>query len=89
MKKFNFAITDNTTFTGKDALDFYSSALLGFKTSEALKLIPNVKSKIKLPSFNLGNILQSDDCSFSGSGEGTLAQKAFGIFKQINLFPFW
>lgn len=79
MKKFNFAITDNTTFYGKDALDFYSQALLGFKTAEFLKLVPNVKSKIKLPQFDLGNILQSDDCSFSGSGEGTLAQKSFEV----------
>lgn len=86
MKKFNFAITDNTTYTGKDALDFYSTALLSFPTAENLTLVPNVKSKIKLPSFDLGNILQSDDCSFSGTGEGTLAQKAFEVCDiKINL----
>ena len=86
MKKFNFAITDNTTFYGKDATDFFSQALLGFKTAEYLKLVPNAKSKIKLPQFDLGNILQSDDCSFSGAGEGTLSQKTFEVCDiKINL----
>lgn len=86
MKKFNFAITDNTTYTGKDALDFYSLALLGFRTGANLTLVPNVKSKIKLAKFDLGNLIQSDDCVFSGTGEGTLAQTAFEVcdFK-INL----
>ncbi len=79
MKKFNFAITDSTTYTGKDALDFYSKALLGFKTAANLTLVPNVKSKIKLAKFDLGNLIQADDCVFSGTGEGVLAQKSFEV----------
>lgn len=86
MEKIKFAITDNTTFYGNDAKTFYSNALFGFPTFEGLTLVPNVKSKIKLAKFNLGNILQSDDCTFSSSGEGTLAQKTFEVCDlKINL----
>ena len=86
MEKLNFAITDNTTYYGKDAKEFYSNALFGFPTFEGLTLVPNVKSKIKLAKFNLGNILQSDDCTFSATGEGTLSQKTFEVCDiKINL----
>ena len=78
-KDFKLSFTDNTTFYGKDAEGFYAQALLTGNSKEAFKLIPNVKSKIKLGELNIGNILQSADCSFSGSGEGTLAQKAFEV----------
>ena len=78
-KDFKLSFTDNTTFYGKDAEGFYAQALLTGNSKEAFKLIPNVKSKIKLGELNIGNILQSADCSFSGSGEGTLAQKSFEV----------
>lgn len=80
MKKFNFAITDNTVYTGKDAFDkFYSAALLSAPSISQVTLVPNVKSSIKLTKFDLGNILQAENCSFSGTGEGTLAQKSFEV----------
>lgn len=78
-KDFKLSFTDNTTFYGKDAEGFYAQALLTGDSKAAFKLIPNVKSKIKLGELNIGNILQSADCSFSGSGEGTLAQKSFEV----------
>lgn len=79
-------IVDNTVFTGRDAEGFYSSALLSGPSKSLLTLIPNVKSKIKLASFDLGNILQDADCSFSSSGEGTLDQKSFEVCPiKINL----
>lgn len=85
-KEFKFAITDNTVYTGKNAYDFYSNALLSFKSREGMTVVPNVKSKIKLADFNLGNIIQGFDCTFAGAGEGTLAQRSFEVcdFK-INL----
>ena len=85
-KRFEFSITDNTTYTGIDSFEFYSAALTGFPEAEYVTIVPNVKSKIKLPRFDLGNILVADDCNFSGAGEGTLSQKAFEVcdFK-INL----
>lgn len=78
-KDFKLSFTDNTTFYGKDAEGFYAQALLTGDSKAAFKLIPNVKSKIKLGELNIGNILQAADCSFSGSGEGTLAQKSFEV----------
>ncbi len=88
MNKNNFklAFVDNTTFTGIDASGFYAKALLTGKSKEEFKLIPNVKSKIKLAQLNIGNILQDADCSFSSTGEGTLDQKAFEVCPiKINL----
>ena len=81
MKKndFKLSFTDNTTFTGVDAQGFYSKALLTGKSKEAFRLIPNVKSKIKLGDLSIGNILGDADCSFSSAGEGVLNQKAFEV----------
>lgn len=85
-KNFKLAFTDNTVFYGKDAEGFYARALLTGKSKEEFKLIPNVKSKIKLGQLNIGNILQDADCSFSSTGEGTLAQKTFEVCPiKINL----
>ena len=80
------ALVDNTTFTGRDAEGFYSAALLSGPSKSLLTLIPNVKSKVKLAAFDLGNILQDADCTFTSSGEGTLGQKAFTVCPiKINL----
>ena len=83
---FKLSFTDNTVFAGKDAEGFYAKALLTGKSKEEFKLIPNVKSKIKLGQLNIGNILQDADCSFSSTGEGTLDQKSFEVCPvKINL----
>lgn len=78
-KDFKLAFTDNTTFYGKDLEGFYAEALLTGNSKETFRLIPDVKSKVKLGQLNIGNILQAADCSFSGTGEGTLAQKTFEV----------
>lgn len=79
MKNFKFAITDNTTYTGKDALDFYSKALLEGSSKSTFAVIPNVKSKIKLPRYDAGEIIKDEGCSWSPSGEGALSQKTFEV----------
>lgn len=76
---FKLSFTDNTTFYGKDAEGFYANALLTGSSKSLFTLIPNVKSKIKLAQLNIGSILQAADCSFSNTGEGTLAQKSFEV----------
>jgi hypothetical protein len=73
---FKLAFTDNTSYAGKDLTGFYAEALLKGVSKESFRLIPDVKSKAKIAKLNLGSILQDADCSFSGSGEGTLDQKA-------------
>ncbi len=86
MKNFKLAFTDNTTFYGKDLEGFYANALLTGNSKSEFKLIPNVKSKVKIGQLNLGNILQDADCSFSSTGEGTLAQKTLEVCPvKINL----
>jgi hypothetical protein len=80
------ALTDNTTFYGKDAEGFYRKALTSGTAKSVLSLIPNVKSKIKLAYSDLGNILQADNCSFDPAGEGSLNQKTMEVCDiKINL----
>ena len=80
------ALTDSTTFYGTDAEGFYRTALTTGVVKNELSLLPGVKSKIKMASNILGNILAADDCSFSAAGEGTLAQKTFEVCDlKINL----
>lgn len=79
MKKFNFSLTDNTTYCGKNALDFYSRALLQGGSKELFRVIPGVKSKIKLPIYDSGAIIKDAGCAWSPSGEGTLNQKAMEV----------
>jgi len=79
IKDFKLAFVDNTTFYGIDAAGFYSQALLTGNSKSEFRLIPNVKSKIKLGELNIGDILAGADCAFSSAGEGTLAQKAFEV----------
>ena len=81
------ALVDNTTYTGKDAQGFYAKALLEAKgLKEVLTPVVNVKSSIKLATWDLGTVVQSDDCTFSAQGEGTIAQKTFtGDDKKINM----
>jgi len=86
MKDFKLTFTNNTTYYGKDAEGFYSTALLEASTAKNFRLIPNVKSKIKLASLDMGTLLQDESCSFSNTGEGTLAQKSFEVCSmKVNL----
>lgn len=78
-KKFQFALVDTTTYTGKDALDFYSKALLQGQTKSTFKTVPNVKSKIKLPRYDAGDIIRPAGCDWNPGGEGTLSQKEFDV----------
>lgn len=73
------ALTDNTTFYGKDAEGFFKKVLTTGLAKNELTLVPNVKSKIKLAYSDLGNILQAEDCAFSSTGEGSLNQKTMEV----------
>jgi len=75
MKNIKFAITDNTTYEGKDALDFYSKALLDGSSKSTFRVIPGVKSKIKMPRYDAGEVIQDAGCTWTPSGEGVLDQK--------------
>lgn len=78
--------TDNTTYAGKDTLGFYSTALLTGDSKSKVRLVPNVKSKVKLASLDLSGILQASDCSWSDSGTAALSQKTLEVCPiKINL----
>jgi phage shock protein PspC (stress-responsive transcriptional regulator) len=69
-------LIDNTTYTGKDTDGFFALALIKGTSKEQFKLVPNVKSKVKMASLNLSSgLIQEDDCDFTASGDATLAQK--------------
>jgi hypothetical protein len=78
-KNFKFAITDNTTYQGRDAVDFFSEALLDGTTIRTFRTIPGVKSKVKLPQYDAGSLIKDAGCSWSPAGEGTLSQKSFEV----------
>jgi hypothetical protein len=78
-KNFKFAITDNTTYQGRDAVDFFSEALLDGTTIRTFRTIPGVKSKVKLPQYDAGSLIKDAGCSWSPAGEGTLSQKTFEV----------
>jgi len=75
MENFKLAFTDSTVFTGKDLAGFYSNALLTGAATSSFRLLPDVKSSAKVARWNLGAIIQDDDCVFQATGEGTLNQK--------------
>lgn len=72
-------VDNSVTYTGKDLDGFYSVALLTGSTKSLVRQVPGVKSKVKLGSLNLGNILQADSCDVSESGTYTLAQKTLEV----------
>jgi hypothetical protein len=75
------SFVDNTTslWTGTDAAGFYSKALLTGESKSMVKLYPNVKSKIKIPRFDMSGLLQEADCSFTDGGTSTLSEKTLEV----------
>lgn len=79
MKKYKFAIVDNTTYYGQDALDFYSKALLEGVSKSTFRVVPGVKDSIKMPRYDAGDAIKDAGCSWAATGEGTLSQKTLNV----------
>ena len=73
------ALIDNTTYLGKEAVGFYSDALLTGDTRKLFRKELKVKSKVLLSSLNMGSFLQEDACALAESGNYTLAQKTLEV----------
>lgn len=73
------ALSDSTTYTGKDTDGFFSIALLTGDTKSRIRLIPNAKSTVKLGQLDLGDILTDDSCNISATGTLTLDQKSLEV----------
>jgi hypothetical protein len=69
------SFTNSTTYCGKDALEFFSTALLEGDVKSRIKAFTNVKSKIKVPSFDISNILQAASCTFNDQQTSVLDDK--------------
>lgn len=69
------SLTNTTTYTGKDALEFYSAAILGGNLKSLLRFVPGSKDKVKIPRIEIANIVQNADCTFTPGGTVTLSQK--------------
>ena len=82
------ALTDSTTFYGDDLKGFYSQLLTTGVVKNEFTLLPGVKSKIKLASYDLGNVIQADTCDPSATGEGTLAQKTMEVCELLIYLSF-
>ena len=89
----NFTLTDNTTYAGKQLFEFFSDLLITSPSIGSFRTFGNVKSKIKVPKYDAGNVLQTGSCSPSASGEGTLDEKEmevcdFDIYMELCLKTF-
>lgn len=73
------ALVDNTTYAGKDTDGFFSIALLTGESKSRIRLVPNVKSSVKLAQLDLGDILTDDSCNISATGNLTLSQKTLTV----------
>lgn len=78
-KNFKFALVDSTSYCGKNALEFYSKALLEGGSRDTFRVVPGVKGTVKLPRYDAGNIIKDAGCSWSSTGEGTLSQKEMSV----------
>lgn len=73
------SLIDNTSYLGKEAVGFYSDALLTGDTRKLFRKELKVKSKVLLSSLNMGAFLQEDACALTESGNYTLAQKSLEV----------
>lgn len=73
------SLVDSTTYTGKDALGFYSKALLGGNFISSIKINADIKSKEKFARLDVANILSGSDCTFTAAGSATLSQKTLEV----------
>lgn len=79
-------IDTTVTYTGRDLDGFYSTALLTGDTKSLIRLVPNVKSKVKLASLNMSGMFAADNCEFSDTGVASLSQKTLEVCPiKINL----
>lgn len=79
-KKFQLGLVDSSyTYTGKDALEFYSTLLLTGNSKALFKQFSSVKNKINVPSIDMGSLLQEDACELTASGNYTLDTKEISV----------
>ena len=73
------SLVNNQTWSGQQAADWYSAALLKSKTVDAVSILPNIKSTYKLNRLEDTTVLQEADCTFSDSGTTTLSSNTLTV----------
>lgn len=72
-------IDETVTYTGKDALGFWSEAIFKAPSVGLFNVIPGVKNKVKIGIMSVEDLLQSDSCAWTEAGDYTLAQKTIEV----------
>jgi len=70
-----FDITDTSTTNPVDSAEIYRAALIEGGSKELFTPILDVKDKARIRKGGLGNVLQTDGCTFNDQGAGTLSEK--------------
>ena len=74
-KNLKFDISNSSTTNPVDSLEIYHAALIKGGSKELFSKILDVKDKARIKKHTFGNVLQSDSCTFSDQGAGTLSEK--------------
>lgn len=71
----NFIHTDNLTYCGREGQEIFSKMIYDLDlASSGITMMDNVKGKTKLYSGDMGEAWQAYTCSFSPSGQASLAE---------------
>lgn len=74
-KNLKFDLTNTSTNNPVDSEKIYSQALIQGGSKESFSTILDVKDIARIRKHDFGDVLQSDSCTFSNEGEGTLYEK--------------
>jgi len=74
-----FDITDTSTTNPVDSAEIYRAALIEGGSKELFTPILDVKDKARIKKGGLGNVLQTDGCTFNDQGAGTLSEKLVDV----------
>lgn len=78
-KKLKFDLTNSSTNNPVDSQKIYHSALIKGGSKEMFEQIVDAKDRARIRKHNFGNVLQSDSCSFSDQGAGTLTERLVDV----------
>jgi len=70
-----FDLTNTSTTNPVDSALIYAEALIKGGSKETFTPLLNIKDKARIRKHNFGDILQSDSCTFTPDGAGTLSEK--------------
>jgi len=86
MKNLKFDLVNSSTNNPIDSAQVYHSALIKGGSKSLFTAIVDAKDRARIRKHDFGNVLQSDSCTFTNAGEGTLSEKLVDVCPvKINL----